>query len=1655
MAELKFEHNPGFELGLSDPDRFRPWASDFQLTPGPTGGQSVYVSFQVRSRVIFTVIFYLRIWWDTLMIPTYFASFSMLVLLNHGIVSSRPYRSLRAKLSGVEALEGEDSINDTALTTATSISSKIRLLVAHHGGAVTTAYKILRLLGCLALLCLSIFTVTRNGIYPSSGSEPVLTTEEALAVAMCIFYFYALLLGTISISATSKWGRRSWNHLSVLLLVTFAVYSCRDIFPLATYTMAPLDLHEGWVLWPKVTVLSIISIIIPLAIPQQYIPIDPKYSTDIPSPEQTASFLSRITYSYASTFIWSSRKKEKITQSDLPPLCDYDRASYLRDRSFPVLDTFSGAKRRHLFFGLIRVFGWEYTSMGLAILAQVLVSFCAPVSLNQILKYVETGGEAAYTRPWFWILLLLLGPIAHACAYQWCNYVATCVLIRAEGIITQLVFEHALRTRVKAEATTPVKPEQVAAIPEALDVPELVSAHGADQGTPIEGPVRLREETLHNGPNPPQGTASSPQTTKRPDTQKRAHKFVENPSKQPAASRSSEDKAEDFIGRLNNLVTADMGNITGARDLLTAVIQVPVQGTLCILFLYAVLGWSAFVGLATTLMLYPLPGYLANKVQAMQAVRLKKADARIQTVTESMNIIRMVKLFGWERKMSDRLADIREEELLCIQKRNILKAVNSAVNFLIPIATMIATYTTYTVIMNEELSPSKVFSSMAVFDMLRRLLWRIFFVVMDLLSGKVSLDRLTDFLQNTELLDAYSEKPSRSHNGHNAHLAQDQIGFKDASFAWTSENTDRTFGSSKRDFRLRIDAGLTFKKGCINLILGPAGSGKTSLLMALLGEMHFIPTGPQSWFHLPREGGVAYVPQGSWVQNETVRDNIVFNSPFDETRYQKVLYQCALEQDFRLFHAGDRTEVGERGLALNGGQKARITLARAIYSQAKIILLDDILAALERVPSYLPFPFVHTAKWVVDKCFSGDLVEGRTVLLVTHNVAMMHKIADFAVTLDIDGRVTDSGPISDTRAIIPSLEDELEEELAVLHNLDRGCRWASPAVQDPSASGKLIAEEEVEVGRVSWKTFKVFLKALGGNFSLLYFVSFIGIYVVVEMALALQTWYLGFWASQYQDHHSVDTFYYVDLALGIILLSCISLNAAGYLIFVDGQMRASRTIHRRLMDAILGTTLRWLDRTPISRVIARCTQDIRSLDEPLSQQFHALIEFTVAIIVKLAAILLFTPVFIIPTLIIGVLGSWLGQIYIAAQLPIKWELSNAKAPVLAHVGAAIAGIVSIRAYSAEERFLNESLTRIDRYIRAQRIFFDFNRWITIRIDTMGSVLTAGLAAWLIYGQNNTATNTGFSLHMAIGLSGSILWSIRLLNIVEVEGNSLERIGRYLQADQEPKPTLQGVPPAYWPIGGELRVAKLCARYSPEGPEVLHDLSFTVEAGQHIGIVGRPGSGKSTLTLSLLRSIYTEGAVYYDGIDTSTINLDALRSKITVIPQIPELMSGSLRYNLDPFEQFEDAELNDALRAAGLSSLQNDWHGNRLTLDSAIASGGGNLSVGQRQVFALARAIVRGSKLLIMDEATSAIDYKTDAVIQSTLRNELRYVTLITIAHRLRTIMDADKILVLDAGRIVEFDSPKNLLANEKGALRALVDQSADRKMLYAMAGAKE
>ncbi|KIP05212.1 hypothetical protein PHLGIDRAFT_534838 [Phlebiopsis gigantea 11061_1 CR5-6] len=1242
-------------------------------------------------------------WLDEIYIPSYVAAVSLLALSTHAVWSSKLVKVLRG-LRDEENQEHRRSWKGFMLA---------------QGGVTIWSFKVIRLAGVLG-----IFWLGQTNLVKAEWAKPDTFIVAPLA--------YALLLALFNVLAPSRYPLRFSWHLSLVASAILTVYIYRDIWPLMTLTLQPKDGAEGTRLWVKIGLLFFVGTVLPLFEPYPYIPYDPSHPAREASPEQTASIASFLTYVWLDPTIWRASQVAHLSHDDLPPLCDYDEIKTLVKRSYTKLDPFSGAKSEgHLFWGLAKIFRQSLFYQSLALVAIAGSRMAVPIGLNRLLAYLETGGEGAVVKPWVWILWLGLGPISKTVFWELYLFLSTRSLARTQAIFTSLIFDHALRIRFKAETSE----KKDAEAPAAHSASSAGSSDGADAGA----------VTTADAP------ASDTATVVDPASEQAAGKDGKKDAEEEDA-----EKDDNLVGKLNNLVTSDLENITQGRDFLFIVLFIPLLGILSMIFLYAVLGWSSIVGLAVMIVLSPAPSWVAAETNDVQDEKMKATDARVQSVTEAMGVLRMIKLFGWESRVSEQIAEQRAAEIKLVWTREVLDLSNVSLATIIPVVHMVVTYAIYTVVMKQQLTASVVFSSVAAFDM----------------------------------------------------------------------------------FRMQM----------------------ASVLMALLGEMHYMPCAPDARVSLPRRGGVAFAVQESWVQNDTIK-NILFGAPYDEDRYKKVIYQCALTRDLSLFDAGDATEVGEKGITLSGGQKARITLARAVYSSAQTLLLDDVLAALD----------VHTSRWIVDKCFKGDLIRGRTVILVTHNVALVSPIADFVVSLH-GGRITSQGSVSDALKTDHQLAEEFKNDKEALE-LEVNEEHETDATDDPAATpaktapeeGKLVVAEEVAVGHVSWKAYMLLITSLGGSWPLFFWLQFLGVNTLFTASNTFESWWLGYWARQYawRDPSDVRVSFkwisYLGVYVAIVAISVFALVYA-CLVWCYGSMRASRKIHAKLLKSLLGSTFRWLDVTPMSRIITRCTQDIQAVDDSIPSQLYSLISTTINLVVALAAVVLYTPVFLLPAVIVAVAGGLLGHLYIKAQLSIKREMSNAKAPVLGVFTSTTAGLTSIRAYAAQTAFQATLHERIDKYTRASRSLYNVNRWISVRLDTLGQLFTTSLAFYLVYGARADPSSVGFVLGVAASFSDQILWWVRAYNSLEVSSNSLERIQQYLEIEHEPEPKDAGKPPAYWPSSGELRVEKLSARYS-EGPTVLQDISFHARLVLDAGRLVEFDTPKALLKKegSLLRALVDESA----------------------------------------------------------------------------------------------------------------------------------------------------------------------------------------------------
>ncbi|KZT60642.1 hypothetical protein CALCODRAFT_553559 [Calocera cornea HHB12733] len=1506
--------------------------------------------------------------------------------------------------------------------------------VEARGGWVIYAFNSARLLGAGALVGLSIAAVVLSGQpreevvsgtaqIPLGGGQEWDWTWECTGkaeVAILIAHIYATLLSILALVLKGRFRTSCSFHASWIFFIQFLIFLWRNILPLTTFTGVPADGTIPWLLWTRGSFVTLVGVALPAFMPRLYIPYDPANPAPNPAPEQTASIFSFLFFFFLEPIILAAWRIPQLPYDELPPLPDSDWSDNLRARAMDALDPVRrramGKKPRHLFWGLMDVFRWEYTKMSCYLLIQCLCRFLGAIGINRLLTFMEHNGTDATIRPWVWILFIFLAPTLKSLLFNMYIFTSTRMMVRAENILTQVIFEHALRVRLTDDSMISASP---------VPTSGTATANRSDeQSTSTPGTLRTETPTLVETNTSDGGNIATASTA--PSSPEN------NKGKDKKTASAPASKAMHLSAKINSMFGTDIGNLIDGRDFLFLIFDTPLEAILCIFFLWFLLSWAAIVGIVFMMITLPVPGMIAGKIQTVQRKLMQKTDQRVQVITESLGVVRMIKMFGWEGLVKSQVRAVRDEELHYLRLRWLLGMSIDALTALLQMSTMIITFAIYTLVLKQDLDAARVFSSIPIFVTLRHDLDSFVRWITNIIEAKVSLDRVSNFLHSSRLLDKYHRTPVQDAIVTPLAAESDTVGFHNATFTWSDPNSDGP-QPGQRHFRLHIED-LTFKNGIINLIVGPTGCGKTSILMALLGEMHFQAEGIDSWFSLPRVRGVAYAAQESWVQNDTIRSNILFGSPFDEVRYQKVLYQCGLVPDLAMFTAGDLTEVGERGLTLSGGQKARITLARAVYSPARILLLDDVVSALD----------VHTARWVVEKCLQGDLIKDRTVLLVTHAVALIAPIASNVISLGMQGRLISQGPLSNTLLSDPSLREELEENNQILEFGETASGIGPSPTQDKSADGKLVMEEEMAEGRVKWASIKLFMDAVGGP---MYWVSLMFGYVICVALSIGGTWWLGHWAQAYevQQGGGVDVLYYLFVFIGIALLQ----ESVGLLVQVINALlsvRASRRIHDALCGSVLRSTLRWIDSTPVGRIVSRFTQDIREIDGNLTPAVLYFLQMTTSMIMEFVVVIAVSPVFSIPGAVILITGVALGQIYLAAQMCVKRLQSNWRSPLYNHFAAAITGLISVRAYEAEESFKTELRQRADAYSRPSRTFYNLNRWISTRADLLGAMFSAGLATYLLYMRCGVgASTTGFSLTMAVEFSSRILDWVRTINDIEITFNSVERIRDYLTIDHEPEASERGKPPAYWPASGAIKVESLFAKYSEDGPFVLRNITFDIKSGERVGIVGRTGSGKSSLALSLLRLIPVEGKVYLDGRLTDDLNLDALRNNVAIIPQDPTLLSGTLRFNLDPFSQHDDAKLYDALRATGLITDSEASDDTNLGLDNMVANAGSNFSVGQRQLIALARSILRRTRVLILDEATASVDTETDSTIQSRIRADLKNVTLITIAHRLHTIMDYDKIMVLDAGKLVELDTPLALLQNEKSYFRSLVEESGDKE----------
>ncbi|KAM0789886.1 hypothetical protein ACM66B_006730 [Microbotryomycetes sp. NB124-2] len=1071
----------------------------------------------------------------------------------------------------------------------------------------------------------------------------------------------------------------------------------------------------------------------------------------------------------------------------------------------------------------------------------------------------------------------------------------------------------------------------------------------------------------------------------------------------------------EAIGRVNNLVGTDIDVITSSLTTALQLFGVLPKLVVSLIFLYFLLGWSAFVALAVIIAFAPVSTMVSKKYGNVQEEIMKATDKRITIVGELVSSIRVLKMLNWESSSQKKIYDARESELSRITKRAKVYAGLMFLSTGIPAAVTLTTFAAYVFGMKKSLTASTAFTSMSLFGLLREAVISSTYLLSAFMRARVSLGRITRFLADTEELD---ESPRT--------LEGDKIEIRDAKFRFSR------YG--KGGFTLKVDR-LSLPMGKTTIVAGDVGSGKSALLNALLGEMHRV----SGQLKYPARMSTSFAAQSPWLQDDSVKANILFGNEYDEDRYYETLFACALESDIEGFPDGDDTRVGEKGLSMSGGQKQRIALARAVYAKTDIVLLDDVLSAVDS----------NTAAHLVDNCLNGQLLKGRTVVLVTHFVKMCtRRVNDCELVVRMhEGRIEKQSPPE--RGLQPdggsAAMGRTSSQSSLRSNRSNKKEHSSQEGGDDDKKKHEQSYDEGNEGEndISFKVYKRYFAAFGKSIKTraVFWVVYAVVNIAAHVLMLSQGWFVGRWVNA--DDRDARPSFYFGIYTGIQLSGAISLTAM-YLMLIWGAINASRAIHERLTKSVFGAPFRFFDVTPQGAILNRFSKDCEILDTEQVENLQPVLDYSVQVLFVAIIITVILPIFLLPAAVICLVFFFIGKVYVRNALAARKQVAAARSPLFSTLGDTTSGVVTIRAFERSRTFAQAYLAHTDRYNQMQLYEDGLDRWLEERSDMVGATVSFIVGLLSLTGGLSSGT-TGFLVSTGLEFTSRILFVVRAINKNELSMNSVQRILSMSDIEQESPPADEYEPPANWPQG-EIEFKDYSAKYAEDGPEVLQGLSFKINKGEKIGIVGPSGCGKSSLSLALLRFIVPAGgSISIDGRRVDETNLESLRSRVTLIPQDPILFTGTLRSNLDPDGEYDDHELWQAIQRSGFAKQgeQGSRDSNGLSLDTIVQSSGSNFSQGQRQLLSLARALVRSSRILILDEATASLDNESDRLMQRVIREEFTDCTNLTIAHRLETVIDYSRILVLEAGKVVEFDKPSVLLDRPDSRFRALCEASGD------------
>lgn len=1068
--------------------------------------------------------------------------------------------------------------------------------------------------------------------------------------------------------------------------------------------------------------------------------------------------------------------------------------------------------------------------------------------------------------------------------------------------------------------------------------------------------------------------------------------------------------------KIMNIINVDTELVDGAAQQTSTIVTAPIAIIISTWQLYYFLGRSMFSAAVLYGIFAIYPSYVSRILFRIFPKIMKVKDRRTTAIANIFSNIKSLKLYAWEQPFYERVVEIRREEMQLQQRTTAISASLSSMWTCLSDIVATAVFITFLYFQMGELSPEVVFPTLSLLSSVSAPFMALPMAVTAIGRAMASQKRICELLSQEEV-------QSENYHREDAEIGLDSksVVVRNATITWYGSYTDENVALKNISFNA--------SNGDLVCVVGRVGSGKSALLKALCDEMVILDGS------ITLKGRVAYCSQESWLQNQTIRENILFGNKYHEEVYNSTLEACDLVRDFNDLPRRDETVAGERGISLSGGQKARIALARAVYSRSDVYLLDDVLSAVDE----------HTASHLIDKLFSRrGLLASKTVILSTNNIQVLSNASKIIALQDKmileQSTLREIEKHKDTSAIYKLIK-EFDPRTNLETRINQGTSVEEATTQSASThhfhhaslDERIGAEmspeiaEEAEGDSISLNIFRRYFDA-AGNWSLILGTMLMLASVIVTNSVAI-------WLGVVSDKHLSslsDARGYVAVYLILTFLSAASIFVGIFWFLGYVAVNVSKRLHNQMLWNTMRSPMRMFDITPLGRIINRFSGDVSILDTTLPTMLYYFVRSIMNTVIGIITIIAGAPVTIFVIIFLLFVGNTYRKLYVPASRHISRLASAANSPILSHIEESVKGVSILRAFGRTDQYVDMYEHRTDYWIVYAFVRANLRRWLAWRIQAMTAFLgISATLAMILFVQHNVlmVSFVGVVMHFVTRVGIMVAQIIFGWADLEVSGVALERVLEYIDCAQEVSTSSENVQlSTNWPAEGRLLFDNVSARYRPNSPDILRNVTFSVNPGEKIGIVGRTGSGKSSLTLTIFRIIEASaGHIYIDGVDISTLNLQHLRSRLSIIPQDAQIFEGTLRDNLDPYHRKPDQRLWEIL---DMCHLKRHFENLSSGLDTSLAGEGYTLSRGQAQLICLGRALAHDSKILVLDEATASVDVYTDALIQQTIRTVFAGRTILTIAHRLNTIMDSDRVLVLDKGEVKEFDTPQRLLESK-------------------------